>query len=121
ASRRTPTRCSTRCASSQAAARHGRPHWSARSGSSIEYLPALAEAFPEARFVHLHRDGPETALSMREHHAYRLPISLLYQAPVDGGRPASDYGPIDLAAPPRPEDPISLILAARAPAPHLGR
>ncbi len=103
------------------AARHGRRHWIERSGSSIEYLPALAAAFPEARFVHLHRDGPETALSMREHHAYRLPISLLYQAPVEGNRPATDFGPIDLAAAPRPDDPISRILAARPPAPYFGR
>jgi hypothetical protein len=103
------------------AERHGRPHWIERSGSSIEYLPALAEAFPEARFVHLHRDGPETALSMREHHAYRLPISLLYAAPVEGDRPATDFGPIDFAAVPRPEDPISRILAARPHASYFGR
>jgi hypothetical protein len=103
------------------AGRHGRAHWVERSGSSIEYLPALAEAFPDARFLHLHRDGPETALSMREHHAYRLPISLLYQAPALAGRPATDFGPIDFAAPPRPEDPISRILAARPPAEIFGR
>jgi hypothetical protein len=103
------------------AERHGRALWIERSGSSIEYLPALADAFPEARFVHLHRDGPETALSMREHHAYRLPISLLYRAPVEGGRPATDFGPLDFAAEPRPEDPISRILAARPPAEYFGR
>jgi hypothetical protein len=103
------------------AARHGRPLWIERSGSSIEYLPALAAAFPEARFLHLHRDGRETALSMREHHAYRVPISLLYQAPVEGGRPATDFGPIDFAAEPAQGDPISRILAARPPAEYFGR
>jgi len=103
------------------AERHGRACWVERSGSSIEYLPALAAAFPEARFLHLHRDGRETALSMREHHAYRVPISLLYRAPARGGRPATDFGPIDFAAEPRPGDPISLILAARPPAALFGR
>jgi sulfotransferase family protein len=103
------------------AERHGRRVWIERSGSSIEYLPALAEAFPGARFLHLHRDGRETALSMREHHAYRVPISLLYQAPVEGGRPATDFGPIDFSAAPRPGDPISRILAARPPAEFFGR
>jgi hypothetical protein len=103
------------------AERHGRALWLERSGSSIEYLPALVEAFPGARFLHLHRDGRETALSMREHHAYRVPISLLYAAPIEGSRPASDFGPIDFGAPPREGDPISRILAARPPAEFFGR
>ena len=60
------------------ARRTGRRLWIERSGSSIDYLGQLADAFPEACFLHIHRDGPEAALSMREHHAYRLPISVLY-------------------------------------------
>jgi hypothetical protein len=103
------------------AQRHGRGFWIERSGSSIEYLPALAAAFPEARFLHLHRDGRETALSMREHHAYRVPISLLYRAPVEDGRQATDFGAIDFAAEPLPGDPISRILEARPPAEFFGR
>jgi len=102
------------------AARSGRPLWIERSGSSVEYLPALAAAFPGARFLHLHRDGPETALSMRAHHAYRLPIALLYRAPVDGVS-ADALGPLELAAAPRPDDAISRILRARPPAPLFGR
>lgn len=102
-------------------ARLGRPAWIERSGSSIEYLAALSEAFPEARFLHLHRDGPEVALSMREHHAYRLPICLLYDAPVASGRRVSELGPIDLQAAPRPDDPISQILESRPPAALFGR
>ena len=101
--------------------RLGRPVWIERSGSSIEYLGELARAFPEARFLHLHRDGPEVALSMREHHAYRLPICFLYDAPVDSGRRVSELGPIDLRAAPRPDDPISQILASRPPAALFGR
>ena len=45
--------------------RCGRPCWVERSGSSIEYLEGLHAFFPEARFLHIHRDGPEAALSMR--------------------------------------------------------
>lgn len=95
--------------------------WIERSGSSIDYLGGLHDAFPEARFVHLHRDGPETALSMREHHAYRLPISILYQAPLDSGETLADLGPLDLHAPPAGDDPISRILASRPPAHYFGR
>jgi hypothetical protein len=102
-------------------ARLGRLLWIERSGSSVEYLGALALAFPEARFLHLHRDGPETALSMREHHAYRLPICFLYDAPVASGRRVTELGGIDLSAPPRPDDAISQILASRPPPALFGR
>lgn len=102
-------------------ARTGRAHWVERSGSSIEYLEDLARVFPEARFLHLHRDGPETALSMRGHHAYRLPISLLYGAPLDSGKSLSELGPLDLHATPSGSDPISQILASRPPAHYFGR
>jgi len=102
-----------------------RLHWVERSGSSIEYLADLARVFPQARFVHLHRDGRETALSMRAHHAYRLPICLLYDAPIDGlGTDAvkvSDLGEIDVHAAPTDDDPISRILASRPPAETFGR
>jgi hypothetical protein len=103
------------------AERSGRRHPIERSGSSIDYLAALHAFFPEARFLHLHRDGPETALSMREHHAYRVPISLMYDAPVDSGLRPSQLGPIDFSAPPRDDDPISQILASRPPAAAFGR
>jgi hypothetical protein len=103
------------------AARSGRRLWIERSGSSIDYLGALAEAFPEARFLHIHRDGPEAALSMREHHAYRLPISVIYDVPVEGGLRVSELGPLDLRAEPRSDDAVSRILAARPPAEYFGR
>ncbi len=99
----------------------GRQMWIERSGSSIEYLESLHGFFPEARFLHLHRDGRETALSMREHHAYRLSISLLYDAPTDAGVPASQLGPIDLDAEPDSADPVSQILASRPPVEYFGR
>ncbi len=103
------------------AARAGRSCWIERSGSSIDYAAALLGAFPEARIVHLHRAGPEVALSMREHHAYRLPISLIYDAPLDGGARVSEPPPLDFASPPDPGDTISRILAARPPPECFGR
>jgi hypothetical protein len=97
------------------AARLEREVWIERSGSSIEYLGSLRAIFPDARFVHLHRDGPEAALSMREHHAYRLPISLLY------GTAEVDPAAIELHAPPDGTDAISRILEARPSAELFGR
>lgn len=42
-----------------------------RSGAMLGLVPQLRELFPEARFVHLHRDGPESALSMSRHPLFR--------------------------------------------------
>jgi len=103
------------------AARLDKQVWIERSGSSIEYLASLDEMFPDARFLHIHRDGREVALSMREHHAYRLPIALMYDAPVDDGTPASKLAAIELHAEPTATDTISRILASRPPAEYFGR
>jgi len=43
-----------------------------RSGGSLAYLRELRDLFPDARFVHVGRDAASCALSMREHHAFRL-------------------------------------------------
>lgn len=52
--------------------------WIERSGSSIDYLDDLVRLYPDGKFVHLHRDGLETALSIRAHPFYRLAVALLY-------------------------------------------
>ena len=95
--------------------------WIERSGSSVDYVAGLEATFPGARFVHLHRDGLEVALSMRQHHAYRLPISILYQAPLDTGETLTELGPLDLAAAPTGDDAISRILASTPPPDAFGR
>ncbi|MDT0307277.1 sulfotransferase [Streptomyces sp. DSM 44917] len=52
-----------------------------RSGYSLPWVPALHRAFPHARFVHLHRNGPDCALSMSRHPGYRtiLPLREILQ------------------------------------------
>jgi hypothetical protein len=54
------------------AARLGRTVIVERTGGSISYLEQLREMFPEARFVFLHRSGPDTALSMSRYPTLRL-------------------------------------------------
>jgi putative sulfotransferase len=46
--------------------------WVERSGSSLMYMSQLADAFRDAKFVHLYRDGRECAYSFSRHPAYRL-------------------------------------------------
>ena len=114
----------------------GREVWLERSGSSLDYMGTLFELFPEARFVHLHRDGREAALSMREHHAFRLAICMTSQVfdgqvfdgqgldgPVlDGSTPTiADLGGLDPGGSEAAGDPISRMLASRPDAEHCGR
>jgi len=101
--------------------RLGKSFWLERSGSSFDYLEVLVEQFPDARFLHIHRDGPETALSMVHHAAYRLPTSLIYDAPLDDGSRLADLGPLDLHAAPTGHDAISRVLASRPPPALFGR
>lgn len=54
--------------------RFGRTAVVERSGYSLHRVPLLRKAFPQARFVHLFRDGPDCALSMKP--AHRLPADL---------------------------------------------
>ncbi len=99
-------------------ARCGRQCWIERAGSSIDYLGSLVEAFPEARFLHLHRDPHEAALSMREHHAFRVPIAILYQA-AEGVGPG--MAEIDFDAEPSAGDPITRILEGAPDVAYYGR
>ena len=48
------------------AGRHGKPRWGDKTPQYCRHLPALAALLPEARFVHLVRDGRDVAVSLRE-------------------------------------------------------
>lgn len=52
--------------------RLGRTVWFERSGASLNWVVTLADWFPDARFIHIHRDGRDTALSMQKHPYFRL-------------------------------------------------
>lgn len=60
------------------AGRCGGTVWVERSGSSIDYLGELIDLYPAARFVHIHRDGHEAALSIRAHPFFRLAVAILF-------------------------------------------
>lgn len=98
------------------AERLGRELWIERSGSSIDYLGALHEFFPNARFLHLHRDGREAALSMREHHAFRLAVCLSFERLSDRVRSIAELGELDSGAA-EGSDPIGEMLES-CPAPE---
>ena len=48
--------------------------WVERSGGSLRVVRRLRAHFPEARFVHVVRDGRNVALSMSRHYGFRLAL-----------------------------------------------
>lgn len=63
-----------------------------RSGFSLGHLPGLRATFPEARYVHLFRDGPDCALSMSRHPGYRT-ILLMHRISELTGVPVNEIRP----------------------------
>jgi hypothetical protein len=75
----------------------GKSCWLERSGSSIDYVGDLLGCFSpgEARVVHIHRDGAEVALSMRNHAFYRLAVQLYYGVVPEGADPEDEDSMVD--------------------------
>lgn len=57
--------------------------WIERSGGSGEFFPGLRRAFPEARYLHIHRDGSEAAMSMANQHHFQTHVSFYFEPPSD--------------------------------------
>jgi len=60
------------------AARLERPVWVERGGGALAFLGDLIALYPHAKFVHIHRDGHEAALSLHAHPFFRVAISLVF-------------------------------------------
>jgi hypothetical protein len=50
------------------AEQQGKPRWGDKSPSYVRRMPKIARSLPEARFIHLIRDGRDVALSQMEVH-----------------------------------------------------
>lgn len=72
-------------------ARLGRRVVVERTGGDANLIPALREQFPEANFVFLHRNGPDTALSMSRHPSYRLAALQMFAAAAGQPTPPSRW------------------------------
>jgi hypothetical protein len=96
--------------------RFGRSVWVERSAGALDYLAQLDALFASARFLHIHRQGEEAALSIREHHAYRLAVMLTYQLPPGTG---ASLAALRRHAP--DDDRMGQLLASRPEAVYFGR
>ena len=81
--------------------RLGRRVWIERSGGSLLFGRILTRLFPEARVIHIYRDGRDTALSMSQHPAFRAGPAFaqrLRRLGVDlyGGDPLRPFGAFTL-------------------------
>src|SRR5579872_42782 len=66
-----------------------------RSGGSLSYATALLRLFPQARVVHLYRDGRECAVSMSKHARYKLAMMRAALSAQFGFDPYLGTGPGD--------------------------
>lgn len=55
--------------------RLGKRLWVERSGGSLLYLTEILRFWPDARFVHIYRDGRDCAYSMSRHPYFRLMLA----------------------------------------------
>ena len=71
--------------------------WVERSGGSLLSVPRLRRLFPEARLVHVYRDGRDTALSMSRHPAFQVMMATLDKLHRMGVKPlenTKEAGPV---------------------------
>ena len=54
------------------AERFGKTHWVERTGAILPLVQHLIDSFPEARFLHLVRDGRNCAISMNKQTTFRM-------------------------------------------------
>ncbi|MEQ8584949.1 MAG: sulfotransferase [Thalassobaculaceae bacterium] len=79
----------------------GRRVWVERSGGTLMHAAKLLRLFPEARVIHVYRDGRDTAMSMGRHHNFRVLVGAILRSRrfgIDAQRPfRSDRGsPLDV-------------------------
>jgi hypothetical protein len=105
----------------------GKELWIERSGGSALEAQKLLATFPDARFVHITRDGRDAALSLREHIGFQWGFSVIALERFLGVNPleSSDRTNIDRVPPeflpflPERFDPEAL-RALRLPLPNCG-
>ncbi len=51
--------------------------WVERSGGSLLFGSRLLREFPDARVIHVYRDGRETAISMSRHYLFRMIVATM--------------------------------------------
>ena len=91
--------------------RMGRKFWIERTGNSIEFVSELLAAYPDAKYLHVHRDGIDTALSMRNFFYHQVHVSFFVDPPT-----REELEQTEIAGKPvTPDDPISQRIGPNLP------
>jgi hypothetical protein len=77
-------------------AKAGKTIWIERSGGSIAWMPELLELFPDGKYLHLHRNPLDVALSMQRHNHFRLRAFKHFDLTTKDGIRWSDLDETDL-------------------------
>jgi hypothetical protein len=83
-----PTADHCRALFAEMSARLGRDAIVERTGASASLMPMFREQFPEARYLFLHRDGPDSSMSMSRNPFYRLAVMRIMVDAVSNPSPA---------------------------------
>jgi Sulfotransferase family len=59
-----------------------------RTGAALGMIPVLRRRFPDARFIFLHRDGPDCALSMSRHPLFRIALMKILADALSSSSPS---------------------------------
>jgi len=74
----------------------GKTIWIERSGGSIAWMSEMIDLFPDAKFLHLHRNPLDVALSMQRHNHFRVRAFKYFDLQTAGGVRWSDLDGSDL-------------------------
>lgn len=82
--------------------RFGKQVWAERSGGSLILMPQYLEHFPDAKFLHVARDGRDCAVSMSRHRGFKMAAIMMATIMSLGYDPyfRDDLGSAELAAVP---------------------
>ena len=69
-----------------ALARRGKPRWGEKTPLNVSHLDWILPRFPDARFVHVIRDGRDAVCSMRTHGTRRLVEGRWVKTPTRSGQ-----------------------------------
>lgn len=75
----------------------GKKIWIERSGGSIAWMPEMVELFPNAKYLHLHRNPLDVALSMQKHNHFRVRAFKYFDLKTKDGIRWSDLDETDLS------------------------
>ncbi len=77
-------------------AKAGKTIWIERSGGSIAWMPEMLDLFPDAKYLHLHRNPLDVALSMQRHNHFRVRAFKHFDLTTKDGIRWSDLDETDL-------------------------